>query len=1181
MSSEEPMAENAGKPLGKAVASKLKAQATMSKPKAKDKDAPQDSNHATSAEHGPEDDANRSSLNRQTLEEFHLAPEIIRAAQGAWNQFIAISSNKEIAGEALYTALFEAAPTWQNLFTSPRAVAAMKFMNGIHALILNMEDHESLHVMVETLGFQHLHLEVTPPRVVVFRDAILDLLQIELGEQFTAEAREGLAALLNYVGGALIFVRTNYADRLRLLKDSWAIANGSNKAKQQKALDRVDSFGSSEGSEGSPKQKSPREHGSHEKDRHKMKNKVFKGKGGNEEDQDSEDGEKGGGGFSSQALPTTFAEMFDINSAVMGFKDRTWMSEVVESFDGIVSNVQNSGRLKEEAEVLSLMISKCIEDGADVQLPEFKACMLAALRSLLPKTWSTQHEVAWTWMWENVARLLVANMSNPPIYEAALGTWMEGMNEDEQYEWRKMIYNRFFEHAPAGQNFFKQSNTRLHYIAEQMIAMTRELYRNPRQMVARISALGLRHVEFGIPTELFAPFVTSFVEVVRDLTTDEVTIAAFRWSLALIAKILVRTITEGSTVVMKAINANSLKALKTAINAAPRSERAKWLLSIQVGTQSISPLSWAIESGSLDVAKEIIVDLLTFRADRANYYYGVDELFGRHPDITKRLVEDASMLLPTFLEGLIWRSHRPEKGMRRCNYYVKHLLVGKTGQFADSLKWLAATGEPAIIAQPVVVLVSDTLWTGVVYLQFLRNKVWWIFNLAVFMCSQGVLLHYVRQDLTDQTKKRLYSAIFACRMFIYVLGLGKLAFFHLSRIWTWSRMTMKRIFDEIDQDGSGTIEFAELLEASAAFKASVQDEIRKALRFLRDDDGPATMEDAKKAIATQSKNMVNIISFMLMLLLVVMAFNEPMLWCSRVPEWPTDTCAASDDLRYRYSILSMAALVIHWLMLVDLAVFSTEISAFLLVCGHVMSEVRQFLTALSFLLLTFGSAIPIFCQDCPEEAGNFENMPRAIVSLFAITLGWFEADDVMEIKEGEPMLLVVLLVFVGLSVILLLNLLIAQLNRSYEYIYQDMLGFARLNRASLIVDAMMGCSASRWRRFIEELNFDKPVEFDPGDLGPPGGIQVLEPQGLHNVLEERIVRFGGSTSPDIPWPEDKNGIETEEERFDRLETLITKAMKRISKNGGKKAGNKENRSGNSGSGDAGSGASEASRSQSN
>lgn len=88
-------------------------------------------------------------------------------------------------------------------------------------------------------------------------------------------------------------------------------------------------------------------------------------------------------------------------------------------------------------------------------------------------------------------------------------------------------------------------------------------------------------------------------------------------------------------------------ALRRAIAVSPRSHRAQELLNItararlterslgQVGTQSFSPLFWAIDSGSLNSANAMLQasklvldlpcqDLLTIRADREVYYYGSD-----------------------------------------------------------------------------------------------------------------------------------------------------------------------------------------------------------------------------------------------------------------------------------------------------------------------------------------------------------------------------------------------------------------------------------------------------------------------------------------------------------------------------------------------------------------------------
>merc|ERR1719414_1295585 len=258
--------------------------------------------------------------------------------------------------------------------------------------------------------------------------------------------------------------------------------------------------------------------------------------------------------------------------------------------------------------------------------------------------------------------MIKALLGKPAVWEKALEKLWKSLDENSQALVRREVYAKFFALAPAGQDFFKQSTTRLHFIADRIVAMTLEVYKDPKKMVEDISALGLRHVGYGIPTDLFGPFVTACVQVVRTLSNDAAAEEAFRWSLSLISRILTRVINEGSTIVMKAINANSGKMLKKAVGCAPRGKRALWMLNIQVGTQSISPLLWAIDTGSLECAKAIISDLLTIRADRDRYYYGMDTLFERHPDIVRRMLIDAPGLVPLMMDGLIWRSRSTEKG---------------------------------------------------------------------------------------------------------------------------------------------------------------------------------------------------------------------------------------------------------------------------------------------------------------------------------------------------------------------------------------------------------------------------------------------------------------------------------------------------------------------------------------
>merc|ERR1711957_768874 len=106
---------------------------------------------------------------------------------------------------------------------------------------------------------------------------------------------------------------------------------------------------------------------------------------------ESGDGEKTGestSGFAqasdqAQKVPTSFKEMFQFNSSVMGFSDVAWMQEVLDVFDTIVQNVKSSSRLEEEATILVLRITKVTT--GQINLGDFKACMLGTMRSMMPK----------------------------------------------------------------------------------------------------------------------------------------------------------------------------------------------------------------------------------------------------------------------------------------------------------------------------------------------------------------------------------------------------------------------------------------------------------------------------------------------------------------------------------------------------------------------------------------------------------------------------------------------------------------------------------------------------------------------------------------------------------------------------------------------------------------------------
>jgi len=261
-----------------------------------------------------------------------------------------------------------------------------------------------------------------------------------------------------------------------------------------------------------------------------------------------------------------------------------------------------------------------------------------------------------------------------------------------------------------------------------------------------------------------------------------------------------------------------------------------------------------------------------------------------------------------------------------------------------------------------------------------------------------------------------------------------------------------------------------------------------------------------------------------------------MMYCVGSQYFPTDDCPGVEDIRWWYSVLSMAAMIMHWILIVDLSVLSTNLSAFVLVFTTVLSEVLLFLVALCFLILTFASAISCLRRDQAE----FKDVPTSFVSLFAITLLMMPR-DYRELQH-DPALLVAVFLFVTASVILLLNLLIAQLNCSYEYIYQDVVGNARLTRAAVIAESLDKCPVARWVRFLGKLRLDQKVEFNEGDVGLAGAIQLSEPASLNPVTTERILRYGGTCSAKMRWPDEKS---VTKDRLERMEHLVRKALKKV------------------------------------
>jgi len=543
-------------------------------------------------------------------------------------------------------------------------------------------------------------------------------------------------------------------------------------------------------------------------------------------------------------------------------------------------------------------------------------------------------------------------------------------------------------------------------------------------------------------------------------------------------------------------------------------------LNITVGTQSISPLYWSIESGSLNCANAMITDLLTIRADRDNYYYGCDELYTRHPEVIQRLCADAAALLPTLLDGMIWRSRLAINAQRRVNYYVKHVIQDGDGKFNKALEWLVEGQDPKIICHPVVVLFSDMIWGRLASRYFFLGRCYFVFTLIIFITSQSILQHL--NEGKEGEAQRI--ATFLCRVFIYIGSMGQLF-----------------------------ISQAKRLAADCKNKNFVSVGCIKIPEYLFD--------------------MQNLGSLALLIILLLMLTQEPIFYCAGENagsgELFTQHCHSVEGnggtRKDAYAAMSMFAMLLYWGLLIDLTIFSMRISAYTLVCGRVLSEVGLFLGGMCFLIVAFSSSISAL----NHKSKDFAGIPKGALSLLEIALGMFPTEHFEQIQKEVPVLIAVSL-FIIIVIVFLLNLLVAQLNGAYQAIYDDMVGYARLNRGNIIVSTLSSVSAKRWDRFLATLKLDERLEFNEGDIGLAGGIQVLEPSNANPTTVDAIRRFGGSTSPTMPWPEEEGLGNDEDDKFERLEKVILRATKKMGGDGSKKKGGSSSM-GQSGSGSGGDG----------
>lgn len=568
------------------------------------------------------------------------------------------------------------------------------------------------------------------------------------------------------------------------------------------------------------------------------------------------------------------------------------------------------------------------------------------------------------------------------------------------------------------------------------------------------------------------------MQSIREYCPDESLHDGLWWTLDLIGRIFIRTLAEGSTPVIIAINKNTAAEMQTAVANYPRGEREVILLRVQVGTESMSPLIWAIEKGALESAKAILGDLLTMRADRERYYYGMEALFTRHADIISMLCDKAPSLLSTLFDGLIWRSKNVKNGVRRANYYIASFLRDDEGQLTSSLLDLIKHGDPEIICHPTAVFQADLLWTRLCCLPWALTKLWFCVTLLVYvMAEQQAFIP------RDPLSTKRYSVVF-CRAFLYVFSLGQLFAKH----------------------------------GFQTYRAIRQKQVTRL---------GGCLPVPKYMLQTRQE----VVEILLLLCLICLFCCEPVLHCLAVSnELLIDCCEFGEwqcKLMHIYNRLAAFPMLFYFVLACELVHLNVHLSVFSVICSSLMWEFIMYLAVLCFFTAAFASAIACLPHSLGAESihmRDFFSWPLAFESLLAMAFNTYGADNYEEIAQAdEPLLKWLVMGFAACWHVYLMNLMVAQLCQRYKELFLDAQGNARLTRGINIYEtAMPLISKKRWAAFLASLHLEEACELDEGDNGPRGAVPTTEDPYEYlqypNVPLDRVQRYGGLAKAELPWP---------------------------------------------------------------
>lgn len=237
---------------------------------------------------------------------------------------------------------------------------------------------------------------------------------------------------------------------------------------------------------------------------------------------------------------------------------------------------------------------------------------------------------------------------------------------------------------------------------------------------------------------------------------------------------------------------------------------------------------------------------------------------------------------------------------------------------------------------------------------------------------------------------------------------------------------------------------------------------------------------------------------------------------SFVPSDPSEPARSPyrdpEDTPTAMMFITAAAGLLMWAQLIQALVMSTRLAALTYVIGQLFGDVGRFIVLIGIVLFSFAAAMTAL-----QEPG-FEAFEVSAKTLLRVFLNLEPPAEYPGVDSAGTILLILYAVITNVG---LLSILIAQLALAYEHLSEDKAGYAKMNRAFVCVEVDSYIPMSYRLKIWNAFDFFKPIEFDHGDEGPEGGVQVMEAASVRaspKYKPDRIIRCTGTASPHDPWP---------------------------------------------------------------